>query len=101
GAGSKGVTFLNILQEQQQIRYVVDINPHKEKKYIPGTGQEIIAPNFLIDYQPEIVIVMNPIYENEIRQMLNKMRLTPQLLCQGQRQKIQPSDKGSQVEVMI
>ena len=80
GAGSKGVTFLNILQEQQQIKYVVDINPHKEKKYIPGTGQQIVAPNFLIDYQPDIVIVMNPIYENEIRQMIAKMSLMPQLL---------------------
>lgn len=79
GAGSKGVTFLNILQEQQ-IEYVVDINPHKEQKYIPGTGQQIVSPNFLIDYQPDIVIVMNPIYENEIRQMLAKMYLKPQLL---------------------
>ena len=100
GAGSKGVTFLNILQEQQ-IKYVVDINPHKENKYIPGTGQQIVSPNFLIDYQPDIVIVMNPIYENEIRQMLNEMYLMPQLLSQGKREKIQLSDRNSYAEVLI
>lgn len=81
GAGSKGVTFLNILKAQQQIEYVVDINPNKEGKFIPGTGQQIVTPKFLLDYQPDIVIVMNPIYENEIRQMLTKMDLIPQLIA--------------------
>lgn len=81
GAGSKGVTFLNILKEQQQIEYVVDINPHKKGKYIPGTGQQIVAPEFLIDYQPDIVIIMNPIYQDEIRRMLAQMSLTPNLLA--------------------
>lgn len=70
GAGSKGVTFLNVIIQQKQIKYVVDINPNKKGKYIPGTGQEIVEPNFLIKYQPDLVIVMNPIYESEIRQML-------------------------------
>jgi hypothetical protein len=70
GAGSKGVTFLNILKNQQQIEYIVDINPNKKGKYIPGTGQQIVAPEFLRNYQPDLVIVMNPIYQNEIKQML-------------------------------
>ena len=80
GAGSKGVTFLNILQDQKQIEYVVDINPNKEGKFIPGTGQQIVTPNFLIDYKPDIIIVMNPIYKNEIKKMLTKMNLMPQLI---------------------
>ncbi len=73
GAGSKGVNFLNILKEQQQIEYVVDINPHKEGKYIPGTGQKIMSPEFLLDYQPDLVIIMNPIYESEICKMLENI----------------------------
>lgn len=70
GAGSKGVTFLNILKSQHVVEYVVDLNPRKQGKYIPGTGQEIIGPDFLQKYQPDTVIVMNPIYNGEISQML-------------------------------
>ena len=40
GAGSKGVTFLNALHVQKQIKYIVDINPHKHGKYVGGTGQK-------------------------------------------------------------
>ena len=75
GAGSKGVTFLNTLKNLQ-IDYVVDINPHKQAMYIPGTGQKIVPPEFLRNYQPDIIIVMNPIYKNEIRQITKNLGLT-------------------------
>ena len=38
GGGSKGVSFLNFLEIHEQIKYVVDINPHKQGNYIPVTG---------------------------------------------------------------
>ncbi|RJQ16367.1 MAG: methyltransferase domain-containing protein [Nitrospiraceae bacterium] len=66
GGGSKGVTFLNTLGVKDESRYVVDINPHKHGKYIPGTGQEIVPPEFLSEYKPEIIVVMNPVYIDEI-----------------------------------
>ena len=80
GAGSKGVTFLNIFNTQKQIEYIVDINPNKQGKYIAGTGQKIVTPNFLLDYQPDFVIVMNPIYESEIRKTLENLNLFPELI---------------------
>jgi FlaA1/EpsC-like NDP-sugar epimerase len=67
GAGSKGIMFLNTLQNQHQIEYVVDINPRKQGKYITGTGQKIVPPEFLQTYQPSLVIVMNSIYIQEIQ----------------------------------
>lgn len=73
GAGSKGVTFLNLLKNQHVVEYVVDLNPRKQGKYIPGTGQEIVGPDFLQHYRPDTVIVMNPIYSNEISQMLTNL----------------------------
>ncbi|NEP03799.1 MAG: hypothetical protein F6K25_15550 [Okeania sp. SIO2G4] len=69
GAGSKGVTFLNLLKEYNDIEYVVDLNSRKQGMYIAGAGQKIVSPEFLKDYQPEIIIIMNPIYEQEIRQL--------------------------------
>lgn len=75
GGGSKGVTFLNILETQEQIEYVVDINPRKQGKYIAGTGQQIVPSEFLRDYKPDVIIVMNPIYQGEIQQITKKIGL--------------------------
>lgn len=80
GAGSKGVTFLNIFQNSHQIEYIIDINPIKHGKYIAGTGQQIVPPEMLLDYRPDVVIVMNPIYCEEIRQHVQKMGLSPAFL---------------------
>jgi len=80
GAGSKGITFLNMLNKKSQIDYLVDISPRKQGKYVPGTGQKIISPEDLESYRPDIVIVMNPIYLKEIQEMINQMNLTSQLI---------------------
>jgi SAM-dependent methyltransferase len=79
GGGSKGVTFLNVLNARESIDYVVDINPRKQGKYVAGTGQLVVAPDFLCDYRPEIVLVLNPLYTGEIRQMLAGWNLSPEL----------------------
>ncbi len=75
GAGSKGVTFLNALKNSQ-IEYVVDVNPHKQGMYIPGTGQRIVPPEFLQEYRPNFIIVMNPIYKGEIQEVAKNLDLT-------------------------
>lgn len=80
GAGSKGVAFLTTLKVQEEIQYAVDINPYKKETYMTGTGQQIVAPDFLREYKPDIIIVMNPIYCNEIRQELDRMKITADLM---------------------
>jgi SAM-dependent methyltransferase len=80
GGGSKGVAFLTTLKIYQEITYAVDINPYKHGTYMAGTGQEIVGPDFLCDYKPDVVIIMNPIYREEIRQTLAERGLTPDLL---------------------
>ncbi len=71
GAGAKGVSYLNMLNIRDEISYIVDINPNKHGKYIAGTGQEIVSPEFVREYRPELVIVMNPMYLDEIRKDLD------------------------------
>jgi SAM-dependent methyltransferase len=66
GAGSKGVTFLNTIESSAVVQYAVDINPRKKGMYVSGTGQEIVPPEFLPEIQPDVVIVMNPNYKDEI-----------------------------------
>jgi SAM-dependent methyltransferase len=67
GAGSKGVTFLNSFDKNPPIEFIVDINPRKQGLFIPRTGQEIISPNALKKYQPDGIILLNPLYAREIR----------------------------------
>ena len=80
GAGSKGISFLNFLKVGDEIEYVVDINPRKRGRFISGAGQQIVPPEFLKEYQPDVVIIMNPIYNDEIRQTLADLNLQSQLL---------------------
>jgi hypothetical protein len=81
GAGSKGVTFLNVVQAHGRIDYVVDINPRKRGMYVAGTGQKIVPPDELRDYAPDVVVIMNPVYQHEIRQMMEGLGLEAELLC--------------------
>ena len=70
GAGAKGVTFLNALTlGRDVVSAVVDVNPRKQGRYIPGMGQLIIAPADLSRYQLSSVLVMNSNYIDEIRAM--------------------------------
>jgi hypothetical protein len=81
GSGSKAVGFLSTLDiSHDQIPFVVDINPHKQNTFLPGTAQEIIPPLKLVDYEPDLIIAMNPVYRNEIQQDLNRMNLRADLL---------------------
>lgn len=80
GSGSKCVAFLTTLNTIDKIEYVVDINPHRHGKFIPGVGKEIMSPEFLKEYQPDTVIVMNSIYCDEIGQMLDKMGVNPEIV---------------------
>jgi SAM-dependent methyltransferase len=79
GAGSKGVTFLNVIPAVDKVEYAVDSNPDKQGRYIPGSGQEIVSPAFLQSYRPDGVILMNPLYESEIRAELAEMGLSPEI----------------------
>jgi hypothetical protein len=67
GASSKAVGFLTALgPDAVHIAAAVDINPHKQGSYLPGTGHLIAPPKQLIDMAPALVIAMNPTYLHEI-----------------------------------
>ncbi len=80
GGGSKGVTFVNTLNIQDEIKYVVDVNPRKQGMFIPGTGQRIVSPEFLCEYRPDLIILMNPIYVNEVSQITRNMNVDTKVI---------------------
>ena len=83
GAGSKGVAFLTTLGIDHEIEYAVDINPRKQGTFMVGSGQEIVNPQFLKSYKPDFILVMNPIYADEINEELQYMGLEPELISVG------------------
>jgi SAM-dependent methyltransferase len=80
GAGSKAVSFLSTLKITDEIYCGVDINPFKHETYLAGTGHKIVGPGYLSRLKPDVVIVMNPVYIDEIRNDLSKLNLHPELL---------------------
>jgi SAM-dependent methyltransferase len=80
GAGSKGITFLNTLTVENEMGCIVDVNPNKYGKFIPGTAHQVVPPNFLKKYQPDIIIVMNPVYKDEIENIVTRMNLRQSIL---------------------
>jgi hypothetical protein len=73
GAGSKGVTFLNTLGDGARVEFVVDINPRKRGGHVPGTGQPVVAPEQLRGSGVDRVLVMNPLYRDEIGATLREL----------------------------
>ncbi|MGR3372931.1 class I SAM-dependent methyltransferase [Pseudooceanicola nanhaiensis] len=81
GGGSKGVSFLTTNGLEDEVARVIDINPFKQGKYMPGTGHRVSAPEDLKDTVPDTVIVMNPVYLSEIGAQLASMGLHPELVA--------------------
>ena len=65
----------------EEVECVVDINPHRHGKFIPGVGKQIMPPEHLKAVKPEVVIVMNAIYRDEIRRMLEQMEIVPEVIA--------------------
>jgi len=85
GGGSKGVSFLTTLGLKDEIAAVVDVNPFKQGKYMPGTGHPIISPRALVGEPPDWVVVMNSIYVDEIASTLRALGLEPEISAVGPR----------------
>ncbi|MGB3553981.1 MAG: class I SAM-dependent methyltransferase [Jannaschia sp.] len=81
GGGSKAVSFLTSLNIDEQISSVVDINPMKQGKYLPRTSHKVCAPQELMENPPDTVIVMNPIYLEEVKEQLCGFGLNPELMA--------------------
>jgi hypothetical protein len=80
GCGAKGVTFLNLMRVPLDvIPFGIDINPNKHGRFLPGTGQEIMPPEFLREYQPDLVLVMNHFYLDEIRAAMRQLNVHAQV----------------------
>lgn len=79
GSGSKAVSFMTTCDLGACISAVTDVNPHRHGHYMPKTGHRIVAPDELKQIRPDFVIVMNGVYEAEIRRDLGELGLQPEI----------------------
>jgi SAM-dependent methyltransferase len=82
GAGAKGVTFVNLIDpEKKLIDFIIDQNPKKQHKFLPGTGHSIIDYTEIPKNQIKNAILMNPNYRQEIISILEKKQININLIC--------------------
>ncbi|MHA7815343.1 MAG: class I SAM-dependent methyltransferase [Pseudohaliea sp.] len=77
GGGSKASAFLCVIDGAGYVAGVVDIDPYKQGAFVAGAGQPVMAPEALRAAPPDHVILMNPVYEAEVRARLSALGLTP------------------------
>ena len=83
GAGAKGVTFANLLDPHSKlIDCIVDLNPNKQGRFVPGTGHPIVSYRDLPKRNVATAILMNPNYREENQEYLKKAGIKISLIGQ-------------------
>ena len=78
GAAAKGTTLVNSIDPQnRRVRFLIDINPAKQGKYVPGTGHPIVPPDHLKERNGHVagIVNMNPNYLEENKKILRQLSL--------------------------
>jgi SAM-dependent methyltransferase len=75
GAAAKGCTLINYVGiDRGLVDFVVDLNPHKQGKYMTGMHQPIYAPEKLIEEMPDYVLLLPWNLKTEILQQQSEYR---------------------------
>jgi SAM-dependent methyltransferase len=82
GAGAKGVTFLNLVPAAREIPVVIDSNTRKQQMFVPGTGQQVMGPDALVELAPSVIILLNAAYKHEIGSLLASQGVKARLITE-------------------
>lgn len=67
GAAAKGTVLLNHFGiDASLVDFVVDRNPHKQGRRMPGVSIPVVAPEALVERQPGLVLLLAWNFEHEI-----------------------------------
>jgi 2-polyprenyl-3-methyl-5-hydroxy-6-metoxy-1,4-benzoquinol methylase len=75
GAAAKGNTLLNYCGVKKDlISFVVDANPNKQGKYLPGSHIPVVSEDLLKQFQPDFVVIFPWNLSAEIMNQLSYIR---------------------------
>jgi 2-polyprenyl-3-methyl-5-hydroxy-6-metoxy-1,4-benzoquinol methylase len=75
GAAAKGNTLLNYCGVRTDfLDYVVDLNPHKQGRFLPGTRIPILAPDRVSQTRPDYLLVLPWNIKDEIMTQMSHIR---------------------------
>lgn len=75
GAAAKGNTLMNYAGIRPDlIPYVVDLNPAKQGKYMPGSRIPIVAESVVREEKPDYILILPWNIRNEVMAQLNYVR---------------------------
>ena len=75
GAAAKGNTLLNYCGVGiERIAYVVDLNPHKQGCYLPGSHLPIYPPTRLFETKPDYIVILPWNLADEIAEQFSGVR---------------------------
>lgn len=77
---AKTVGFVSAIERHKLIHSAVDLSPRRQGRYLPGSGLAVRAPDELTRIAPSHVILMNPVYVNEVQASLDQLGVTAKLL---------------------
>ena len=69
GAAAKGIVLLNTFDlDAHRIPWVADLAPSKQGRFVPGTAQPIVPPQFLLHLMPQGCLLLPWNLRDEILQ---------------------------------
>ncbi len=75
GAPGKGNTLLNYCGIRSDfVEYVVDRNPYKQGKFLPGSRIPIYAPDKLVETKPDYILILPWNIKEEVMQQMAHVR---------------------------
>ena len=75
GAPAKGNTLLNFCGiGRDMLDYTVDLNPHKQGRFLPGTRLEVFHPDKIRETRPDLILVLPWNIADEIMGALSDVR---------------------------
>jgi hypothetical protein len=75
GAAAKGNTLLNYSKiKSDSIDYVVDRNPHKQGKYLPGSRIPVVGEDHLKEYPPDVLMILPWNLATELTEQLHYLK---------------------------
>jgi hypothetical protein len=66
--------------EESLVDFAVDVNPRRHGQFIPPYGLQVLPPEELTRRRPKNVVLMNPVYLDEVAAMLGSLGLDTRLL---------------------